>query len=33
MIRRLGLDKQDETSRAPSASDDDDGDGDTNHNR
>jgi DNA-binding NtrC family response regulator len=32
MIRRLGLDKQDEGNRAPSA-DDDDGDGDTNHHR
>ena len=31
MIRRLGLDKQDEGGRAPSASDDDDGD--TNHDR
>ncbi|HWO47876.1 MAG TPA: sigma-54 dependent transcriptional regulator [Solirubrobacterales bacterium] len=32
MIRRLGLDKQAESSRAPSASDDD-GDGDTDHHR
>ena len=31
MIRRLGLDKQDEDHRAPTTTDDDDGDGDTNH--
>ena len=33
MIRRLGLDKQDEGNRAPTTTDDDDGDGDTNHRR